>query len=72
MNARLAGIAYLLYIAAAFPAMVISGRATAGSDLAARLATRAPDVVERFSLETVLDQWSAVFTQVGAPPPAPA
>lgn len=41
MNARLAGIAYLLYIAAAFPAMVISRRATAGADVAARLANMA-------------------------------
>jgi hypothetical protein len=40
-NARLAGIAYLLYIAAAFPAMVISRRATAGADIAARLANMA-------------------------------
>jgi len=41
MNARVAGVAYLLYIAVAFPAMVISSRATAGSDIAARLATMA-------------------------------
>jgi uncharacterized protein DUF4386 len=40
-NARLAGIAYLLYIAAAFPAMVISRRATAGADITARLANMA-------------------------------
>ena len=40
-NARLAGIAYLVYIAAAYPAMVISSRATAGSDTATRLATMA-------------------------------
>lgn len=40
-NARLAGIAYLLYIAAAFPAMVISNRATAGGTVAARLANMA-------------------------------
>jgi hypothetical protein len=41
MNARVAGVAYLLYIGVAFPAMVISSRATAGSDIAARLATMA-------------------------------
>ena len=40
-NARLAGIAYLMYIAAAFPAMVISNRATAGDTIAARLANMA-------------------------------
>lgn len=40
-NARLAGIAYLLYIAAAFPAMVISRRATAGADIGARLSNMA-------------------------------
>jgi hypothetical protein len=40
-NARIAGIAYLLYIAAAFPSMVLSGRATAGDGMAAKLATMA-------------------------------
>ena len=45
-NSRIAGIAYLLYIAAAFPAMVISNRATAGSDIAARLANLAQHVPE--------------------------
>jgi len=40
-NARAAGVAYLLYIAVAFPSMVISGRATAGENMAARLATMA-------------------------------
>ena len=38
-NARAAGVAYLLYIAAAFPSMLISGRATAGENMAARLAS---------------------------------
>src|SRR2546423_10545723 len=38
-NARIAGIAYLLYIAVAFPSMMISARATAGSDIAAKVAT---------------------------------
>ena len=37
-NARLAGIAYLLYIAAAFPAMLLSSRATSGDGMAAKLA----------------------------------
>ena len=40
-NARLAGIAYLVYIAVAFPAMVISNRATAGDTIAVRLANMA-------------------------------
>jgi Domain of unknown function (DUF4386) len=38
-NARLAGIAYLLYIAAAFPTMLLLGRATSGAGTAAKLAT---------------------------------
>jgi hypothetical protein len=38
-SARLAGIAYLLYIAFAFPAMMISARSTRGADIAARVAS---------------------------------
>ena len=37
-NARLAGVAYLLYIGVAFPSMVIFGKATAGENVPARLA----------------------------------
>ena len=37
-NARIAGIAYLAYIAAAFPAMLLSNRATSGEGMAAKLA----------------------------------
>ena len=40
-NARVAGAAYLVYIAVAFPAMVIEGRATRGQGLDAQLATLA-------------------------------
>lgn len=40
-NARVAGVAYLAYIGVAFPSMLISGRATAGSDMAAKLASMA-------------------------------
>ena len=40
-NARVAGVAYLLYIAVAFPGMLISGRATAGDTMAGRLASMA-------------------------------
>lgn len=38
MNARVAGFTYLFYIATAFPAMVLFGRAAAGEGMAARLA----------------------------------
>lgn len=40
-NARVAGVAYLSYIGVAFPSMLLSGRATAGDDMAAKLATMA-------------------------------
>jgi Domain of unknown function (DUF4386) len=40
-NARIAGIAYLLYIAAAFPSMLLSGRATSGEGMAAKLTNMA-------------------------------
>src|SRR5205814_1592999 len=40
-NARIAGIAYLLYIAVAFPSMLLSDRATAGNDIAAKVVTMA-------------------------------
>jgi Domain of unknown function (DUF4386) len=37
-NARVAGIAYIAYIAVAFPAMVLMGKATAGQGIPAKLA----------------------------------
>src|SRR5215831_1120112 len=37
-NARVAGLAYLIYIAAAFPAMIVFGKAAAGNDVPAQLA----------------------------------
>ena len=40
-NARVAGVAYLFYIGVAFPSMVLSGRATRGEGMAAKLATMA-------------------------------
>src|SRR2546423_1133409 len=40
-NARLAGFTYLFYIAVAFPDMVLMGRAKAGVDGAAKLASLA-------------------------------
>jgi hypothetical protein len=47
-NARIAGIAYLAYIAFAFPAMVLSGKATGGESIgvAARLASIAQHTTE--------------------------
>ena len=36
-NARLAGFAYLFYIAVAFPSMVLMNRATSGEGMAAKL-----------------------------------
>ena len=38
-NARVAGVAYLLYIAVALPSMIFSRRATAGDGMTAKLAT---------------------------------
>ena len=46
-NATIAGIAYLLYIAVAYPSMVLSNRVTSGDGMAAKLANmaaHAPDV----------------------------
>jgi len=40
-NARVAGVAYLLYIAVAFPSMLLSGRASAGENMTAKLASMA-------------------------------
>ena len=40
-NARIAGVAYLFYIGVAFPSMLLSGRATSGVGMAAKLATMA-------------------------------
>ena len=40
-NARIAGSAYLLYIAVAYPSMLLSDRATSGAGMAARLANMA-------------------------------
>jgi len=40
-NATVAGIAYLLYIAVAYPSMLLSNRATSGEGMAAKLANMA-------------------------------
>ncbi len=49
-NARIAGIAYLFYIAVAFPSMLLSDRAARGDGIAAQLASfaqHATDVLTR-------------------------
>jgi hypothetical protein len=56
-NARLAGIAYLLYIAAAFPAMLLSSRATSGDGMAAKLA--------RLALHATDVRLAAVLSLIG-------
>ncbi|HJP86096.1 MAG TPA: DUF4386 domain-containing protein [Gemmatimonadaceae bacterium] len=38
-NARIAGVAYLLYIGVAFPSMVMFSKVTAGADVSAKLAS---------------------------------
>ncbi|HLQ57884.1 MAG TPA: DUF4386 family protein, partial [Gemmatimonadales bacterium] len=40
-NARIAGVAYLLYIAVGYPSMLLSDRATSGDSVAAKLANMA-------------------------------
>lgn len=45
-NARIAGLTFLLYIAVAFPAMVLSARATGAGSAAARLLSIAPHATE--------------------------
>lgn len=53
-NARIAGVAYLLYIAVAFPSMVMFGKVTAGADVPARLANVARHVSD-LRLMLILD-----------------
>ena len=45
-NARIAGLTFLLYIAVAFPSMVLSAKATAGGSIAARLVNIAQHTTE--------------------------
>lgn len=45
-NARIAGLTFLLYIAVAFPSMVLSGKATAGDSISARLVNIAQHTTE--------------------------
>ena len=53
-NARIAGVAYLLYIGVAFPSMVMFGKVTAGADFPARLASVARHVSD-LRLMLILD-----------------
>lgn len=53
-NARIAGVAYLLYIAVAFPSMVMFGKVTAGADVPAQLASVARHVSD-LRLMLILD-----------------
>jgi hypothetical protein len=55
-NARVAGIAYLVYIASALPGMVLSSRAARGEGVAERLASisrHVPDMRAAFVLELI-------------------
>jgi len=65
-NARLAGFAYLFYIAVAFPDMVLMNRATAGEGTAAKLASIAQHVSDiRISVVlTLLSGLSALVLAV--------
>lgn len=53
-DARIAGVAYLLYIGVAFPSMVMFGKVTAGADVPARLASVARHVSD-LRLMLILD-----------------
>ncbi len=53
-SARIAGVAYLLYIGVAFPSMVMFGKVTAGADIPARLASVARHVSD-LRLMLILD-----------------
>jgi hypothetical protein len=61
-NARLAGFTYLFYIAVAFPAMVLSARATEGEGTAAKLASLAQHALD-FRIAILLNMLS-VFSAV--------
>jgi hypothetical protein len=65
-NARLAGFAYLFYIAVAFPANVLFDRATAGAGVAAKLASIAEHVSDmRISMVlSLLSSFSALTLAV--------
>ena len=62
-NATIAGIAYLLYIAVAYPSMVLSSRATSGDGMAAKLANMAVHATD-VRLTTVLSLIGAICALV--------
>jgi hypothetical protein len=66
-NARLAGSMFLLYIATAFPQMVLFGRASGGEGIASRLASIAQhaDVMRCVALLSVLTFFEAVLLAIG-------
>ncbi len=55
-NARIAGIAYLFYIAVAFPSMLLSDRAARGDGIAAQLASFAQHATD-VRVAAVLTPW---------------
>ena len=65
-NARLAGASYLLYIAAAFPSMMLMRKATAGADMTATLASLAQHAreVHAASLLTLIGAFCALVLAV--------
>ncbi len=65
-NARIAGFTFLLYIAVAFPEMVLFGKATSGEGIAAKLASIAQHTTEMrvAVLLTVLSSFSALVLAV--------
>ena len=77
-NARIAGVAYLLYIAVGYPSMLLSDRATSGDSVAAKLANMlgltcrvAEGVPGAASIPTTLGLL-AVATAAGTSAPDPA
>ena len=66
-NARLAGSMFLLYIATAFPQMVLFSRASGGDGIAARLASIAQhaDLMRWVALLSVLTFFEAVLLAIG-------
>jgi hypothetical protein len=65
-NARIAGVAYLFYIGVAFPSMLLSGRATSGVGMAAKLATMAQHAtdVRLAALLSLLGSFAALVLAV--------
>src|SRR5262245_50166967 len=62
-NARIAGVAFLAYIALGIPAMVLMGRATSGEGVAAQLASVAQHAMD-VRLSVVLDMFASFMALV--------